>query len=491
MTSDRDLLSVPHRQSPLAVVFLAGRILRGIGVAQIAIVVFFLFSRPIAGGLFVLIPLVGVVLFALATLAWWRNTFVVVGDDLKVSKGILREDRLTIPLGRVQSVSIDQDFIRRPLNLVRASLDTAGTSEAEFTIDAIDRGIAEALQRLSAERRNVLAADAVAATSGPEALPPPVVADEVVARRTPIDLVKIGLAQSPWAGLAVIGPLLAVGDDLGGAVGLSFEDVTGDTEVTFGSLFWLVPLLIFIGTMISLVLQVSREVITNWDLTLAKTPTGLRRTSGLLSKVSRASTLARVQRLGTHQSPVRRAIGFRRLNLPTIGEGDLSLPGATDAEIERVRRLVLDPDEIVPTLDRRVSPLAVFLAVRNTLLVLAPVVAILVITFGWWGAFLFGVVPVVWLTERRSNRNFRWGLSRAGLSRRSHLVSVATSEVAMRKAQIVTVKQSFFERRRGLATFEVATAGGSFVVPMIGLDEARAVRDRVVYQAETDNRAWM
>ncbi len=321
--------------------------------------------------------------------------------------------------------------------------------------------------------------------------PPPVEPDQIVARRTPTDLVKIGLAQSPWAGLAVIGPLIAVGDDIGGAVGLGLEDLTGETEITLGNLVWLVPLLIFVGTVISLVLQVGREVITNWDLTLAKTPTGLRRTSGLLSRVSRASSLARVQRLGTHQSPVRRAIGFRRLNLPTIGDGDLSLPGATDEEIDRVRRLVLDQDEIVPVLDRRVSPLAVFLAVRNTLFLLAPLVAVLVITFGWWGTLVFAALPIVWLTERRSNRNFRWGLAGAGLSRRTHLVSVATSEVAMRKAQIVIVRQSFFERRRGLATFEVATAGGSFVVPMIGLDEARAVRDRVVYQAETDNRAWM
>ena len=98
---------------------------------------------------------------------------------------------------------------------------------------------------------------------------------------------------------------------------------------------------------------------------------------------------------------------------------------------------------------------------------------------------------MVWLTVRRSNRQFRWGLAAAGLSRRTHLVSVATSEVGMRKAQTVTVRQSFFERRRGLATFEVATAGGSFNVPMIGFDEARALRDRVVYQVETDGRAWM
>lgn len=488
MTGDRELLAVPQRQSPLAVLFLGLKILRGVGAVNVVLVIVFVFNAPVPGGVIVLVPLAAMVLFGLATLAWWRYTFVVVEDELRVTKGVLSVDRLTIPLGRVQSVSIDQDFIRRPVGLVRASLDTAGTSEAEFSIDAIDRSVAEALQRLSAERR---ATDVVQAIAPGEQPPPPPPPDEIIVKRTPRDLVLLGVAQSPWAGLAVIGPLLAFADDLGGAFDIGIDSPFDGPDLVASRLFWMIAVVFVLGTLLSLVLQVGREVITNWDLTLARTPSGLRRSSGLFSRVSRASSFARVQRLGTHQSPIKRAIGFRRVSLPTIGEGDLSLPGCTDKEIQRIRSLVLDPDEIVTELDRRVSPMAVFLEVRNATIFIAPVVAVLIITFGWWGTLLLAVLPVVWLIARRHNRSFRWGLSGGGLARRSCLVSVATSEVALRKAQSAVLRQSFFERRRGLATVEVATAKGSLAVPMIGVAEARALRDRVVHAAETDARAWM
>ena len=488
MNADQELLALPQRQSPFAVIFLALRILRGVGAVNIGIAVIFLFNAPVPGGVFVLVPIVGLLLLGLAALAWWRYTFVVVEDELRVTKGVLSEDRLTIPLARVQSVSIDQDFIRRPIGLVRASLDTAGTDQAEFTIDAIDRSIAEALQRLSAERR--MTAIIEPGSEAGDQPPPPPVPDIPNVKRAPLDLVKLGLAQSPWAGLAVIAPFIAFADEFGGVFEFGLNSVSG-TEWNASRLVYALLLVLVLGTLLSMVLQVVREVITNWDLTLTKTPSGLRRTSGLFSRVSRASSFARVQRLATHQSPVRRIIGFRRVSLPTIGAGDLSMSGCTDEEIMRIRELVLDPDEIVNDLDRRVSPLAVFLEVRNTTIVLAPIVAVLVVLYGRWGTAVLIILPIVWLVSRRHNRNLRWGLSSRGLARTSHIVSVATSEVAMRKAQRVVVRQSFFERRRGLATVEVSTASGSISIPMIDQAEARSLRDRVVYAAETDTRAWM
>ena len=488
MNPDQALLSQPQRQSPLAMLFLALRILRGVGLVNIGIAVVFLFNAPIPGGVIVLVPVVGAVLFGLAALAWWRYTFVVVDDELRVTKGVLSEDRLTIPLDRVQSVSIDQDFIRRPIGLVRASLDTAGTDQAEFTIDAVDRSVAEALQRLSAERR--MTAVREPAPDGSVSPPPPVAPDVPIVRRTPFELVKLGLAQSPWAGLAVIAPFLAFADEFGDVFELGLTSVSG-TEWDASRLVYALLTLLVVGTILSMVLQVGREVVTNWNLTLTQTPSGLRRTSGLFSRVSRAASTARVQRLSTHQSPLRRLIGFRRVSLPTIGAGDLSMSGCTDDEVARIRELVLDTDERVTQLDRRISPLAVFLEVRNTTLVLAPVVAILVVLFGWWGTALLVLLPIVWLVARRYNRNFRWGVSARGLARTSHVLSVATTEVAMRKAQTVIVRQSFFERRRGLATLEVATARGGLTIPLIDQDEARAVRDVVVHAAETDTRAWM
>ena len=96
----------------------------------------------------------------------------------------------------------------------------------------------------------------------------------------------------------------------------------------------------------------------------------------------------------------------------------------------------------------------------------------------------------MWWTSRRHVRNHRWSLG-AELATSSRVISSSTEQAVVRKANVVRVTQSIFERRRGLAQVEVATAAGTIRIGMIPLDEARAVRDVVLHGVETDRRAWM
>ena len=482
---DRQLLGSPRRQSPLAVVFLAIRLLRQLGFSQLIIIALLIFNAPLPGGVLVVIPLLAFVLFAFSTLAWWRYTFVVSGDELLVSRGVVSQDRLTIPLDRVQSVSIDQQFLHRLVGLVKASVDSAGTSEAEFTIDAIERPVAEALQRVAAE--HVTTAVEVMGDEG--APPPPVAPDVVLVRRTPSELVKIAISQSPWTGLAVLPPLAVVADDLGGALGIGLPDFESPE---FGAwLVWLAVLVFVLGTALSIVLQLSREFLTNWDLTLASTSTGFRRSAGLLSKTSRSSSYPRVQRLGTRQNPVQRWLGIRSVTMPTIGEGDLHVPGCTDEETARIRQRIIDGADEVRVLERRISPASVFLAVRNASVLSILGGTALVVTIGWWGLLVFLAIPWTWFVSRRRQARTRWGVSAGGVALHDETFAVSTNEMALRKVQTATVRQSFFERRRDLATVRLAAADGGVTIPLIPLGEARALRDVAVFVAETDHRAWM
>ena len=91
-------LSVPQRQSLLAIVFLGLRILRSLGIAQIIVVVLFILRAPFNGALSVL-PFVIIAFFSgFSALAWWRYTFQVLDDELVVTKGILRVVCLNVPI---------------------------------------------------------------------------------------------------------------------------------------------------------------------------------------------------------------------------------------------------------------------------------------------------------------------------------------------------------------------------------------------------------
>ncbi|MGI9604834.1 MAG: PH domain-containing protein [Acidimicrobiales bacterium] len=489
MTSlDRDSLSSPQRQSPLAAVFLAIRALRQLGISQLVIGALLLANAPIPGGVFFAVPVFIVVVLGIGTVAWWRFTFCVVDDELRVTRGVLSHNTLTVPLDRVQSTSINQEFLHRLVGLVRVSVDTAGSSEAEFNIDAIDRALAESLQRVVSEHvATPTPADIVGVESGQP--PPPSVPDVIVARRSLGDLVRVGVAQSPWTGLALIPPIAIVADDLGGTLGVSFPEFS---EREFGVwIIWVAVLVFVVGTILGSLLQVVREIIANYDLTLTQTATGYRRTSGLFSKTSRASSLPRIIQLRTTQNLAQRRLGITNLTLPTIGSGDLVLVGSTTEEIEGVRNRVIDSDARVDTLDRRISPLAIFLAVRNAVVILLIGMAVGLVTIGWWGLAVWILLPVAVYTSRRSHRRTRWGVSEGGIALHDETFTAVRRDMALRRVQTATVRRSFFERRRGLATLHLAAAEGGVSIRLIPIEEAEALRDLTIGVVETDRRAWM
>ena len=124
-----------------------------------------------------------------------------------VTKGVIRVVRLNVPIERIQSIAIEQQLLHRLTGLVKVTVDTAGTKDVEFAIDAIARPLAEELQRQA-----VTAVPAPTPIDG--TLPPPVLAeDRVIFTHDGRRLLLMALTMSPLTGLLVLGPILAFGGD--------------------------------------------------------------------------------------------------------------------------------------------------------------------------------------------------------------------------------------------------------------------------------------
>jgi len=470
-------LSVPQRQSPLAIVFLGLRILRSLGIAQIVIFVLFIMRAPFNGALSVL-PFVIIVAFGgFSALAWWRYTFQVLDDELVVTKGIVRVVRLNVPIERIQSIAIEQQLLHRLTGLVKVAVDTAGSNEAEFSIDAVARPVAEELQRR-----------AVTAVPTPvkigSALPPPVLAeDRVVFTHDGRRLLAMALTTWPLTGLLVLGPLLAFGGDFFNRL----PDVgLGDQPFRW----WWVPVGIAGFIVFSIVLNIIRVFLQDWELSLRASATSLRRTSGLLSRTSTASSVDRIQMVTSAQNPLQRRAGLRGIELATVGQRNLSVDGCDDAQFTTVLTLaaVTPIEELL--LDRRIHPAAVWLAVRNATVVCALLTGALFWLIGWWSPLALTPIPLVWATTRLHVANFRWGLGQQ-LASSSHVLSLRTEQAVLHKTNAVTVTQSIFERSRGLGRVKLMTASGAISIGMIPIEEAHAARDTILHAVEIDTRPWI
>jgi len=476
-------LSAPQRQSPLAIVFLGLRIVRSIGVVQLAIAGFFLLRGALDGRLLAVLVLMILALVGVSALGWWRYTFRLEDGDLVVNKGVIRADTLVVPIERVQSLSIEQELLHRFTGLVRVSVDTAGSSDAEFVIDAVTRPVAEQLQRTLLDATPSTDGHDSARRSASTGAAP--VGEHVVFTHESHRLLVAALTMSPLPGLLLIIPLLTVLDRLPDQASEQLPDVDATSFR-----WWWIPAAVVAMLAFSVALNLARVFLQDWNLTLRAGPSTLRRTAGLLTTSTRSTSVPRIQLVSTRQNPLQRRAGIRNVELSIVGQGDLKLVGCDDVQIDAVSALAGVAPTASMTLDRRVHPAQIWLAVRNTTIVAVVLALLLVWIIGWWSTLTIVVVPVVWLAERRHVRNHRWSVD-AELATSNDMFNLTTEQASLAKTNAVTVRQSLFERRRGLATMRLLTAAGSISVGMIPIGEAEAVRDVILRSVETDHRAWI
>lgn len=476
-------LTQPQRQSPIAIVLLGLGAIRSLGIAQIALAVFFVARGAADGRLVIVVTIAVALLAAVSVLSWWRYTFQLIDRELVVTRGVLRVDRLTVATDRIQSIAIEQELLHRLTDVVKVVVTTAGTAQAEFTIDAIALPVAEEL------RRRATALGATAAASEGSAGGVGGSTERVVFQHTPRRLTIAALTMSPWAGLALIPPLWfglqqalePVADDLSEATPAVDVDGLG---------WWLVLIIVVAAPFFVVVLNLGRVYLADWQQALRTDSTTLRRTSGLLSRFSTTSSVARVQVMTSRQNWLQRRAGIRDVHLSNAGDGDLRLIACRDEEFAATAAAAGLAVSEQLALDRRVHPAEIWLRTRNTAVVVLAVGVAATLLIGWWAMLALGIVPWVWWTIRRHVRNHRWSLG-TELATSSRVISSSTEQALVRKANVVRVTQTIFERRRGLSQVEVATAAGTISVGMIPVDEAQAVRDVILHGVETDRRAWM
>jgi uncharacterized membrane protein YdbT with pleckstrin-like domain len=104
----------------------------------------------------------GITLF-IAWLIYSRFKFCLGEDSLKIKKGLLEKEEISIPYRQIQDVDIKRDFSFQMMGLSRIMILTAGhedekpsgDNDSEGILPAIDKDLAEWLQAELLKRANV------------------------------------------------------------------------------------------------------------------------------------------------------------------------------------------------------------------------------------------------------------------------------------------------------------------------------------------------
>lgn len=458
--------------------------------------------------------------FAVAVAQWVAFRYRLADDELIIDSGVLSRRRRIIPLARIQNVDLSQSALERLARVAELKLETAsGGSETEAALSVL------AIQKARALRDDLLARRARALEGGDngEAGRPgldggggadPAGASgpgQVAGGRAPaasargagvgepgVNLLRLGLgdlaiagATSNEAGLIAAGLATAVEilDNLGALArvdtwlqsameqGASLG-ATGAVIAGVG----LVLVFMVLGWLVSIVATVVRF----YGFTLTRVGENLRREYGLLSRHHSTVPLSRVQAVRIEETLLRRPFGLAALKIETAGAGprqrenaqgggaEAYVPITRRRDVGRLVRAVFDDASFEGVEMHPVAPVSrrrsfVRLAVP---VVLATAAAALQVP---WGAALAGLLLPAWIVAGAQYRARAWARPGGYAIVRAGVLTRINAVIPVNKIQTLHVRETPFQRRWGLATVMIDTAGGGRAARAVDLQHGTAL----------------
>lgn len=445
-------------------------------------------------GALVLLPAALGAAVLVGLLPWLTTEFRVTATHLEVRRGILNRSTVTARLDRVRGVQLEANLLHRVLGLTKVAVGT-GVDEGQIELNALSVADAEALRRALLHA----APDATVGAAAPEVTELARL-DWSWLRFAPLNLRNLLIVVAALAALASqVGELLPVTPDLP-ALGIEDGDIDGgawDLVTRFGLLALAGALL---GTLVLWVPAACLGFAVRWGgLRVTREPgregTTLRRTFGLLTQ--REATV--------EEAKVRGAVVTTPLLVGVAGGAELALlaTGLDDNEPDvlptapRATALVVAAD-VLGERDAMEAPLTGHgprprrrYHVRNVLTSLLLAALLLVTATAaerswdvalWWVPAI--VVPI-WLVLGGVVAELRWRRLGHAVTQRylvSRVGAFTTRRAALEADAIVgwRVRQTFWDRRLGLATLTATTAAGPehLDVPDLPLEEAVALAAR-------------
>ncbi len=489
--------SVPQRQSAKGIILyflLSARKLFKIGWP--AIVAFFIqgsgFSTKKTIFLIAILGLIVLLLFLHALFSYLKFYFYIEDEEFKVSKGYLKKVNLSIPIGRIQTINSKQNIFQQWLDVVSVEFDTAGASNKELKIVALDKPTANALEDLLKINIKSEGDDIIESGVGDDR--------KLILKLGFADLFKIGLSENHIKSVLIILAFVAgIIDRLNDYFTSAYEQTVEQAQdFLFSSNIIVYAMLIITVLVIGLAYSLLSIFLRFYNLRFFRDGDKFQVQSGLLNKKTVSLPFSKVQVLSWRTNPLRKLLDFVTLNLAQASSAAenskkaIDIPGCSSSNLEAVNI------EIFPSVNQQqwhMHHSHYNYGIRLWLFVgIIPSSIAMVI---WWLNWTIFSIAFLWLIISAmisflayKKRYFR--ISKDILETSSGSVGQKFSRMFNFKVQSVNYKQTIFQRRRNLATLNIYTAGGKvLVIPYIDSTLAFELNNFLLYSAESNQRKWM
>ena len=425
------------------------------------------------------------------TLHYLRFRYWITPQELVIHSGVLTRRRRNIPVERIQNIEIEQAPLQRLLGTAKVIVYTAGSASAEGTLEYVSveeardvRAVVREMQQRMDIAESIPVADTGEKTG--EETGEETGASVASARTQGQTLMHMSPRRVLMAG-AFRFSLLYI------AVMFSFlQYIEPDPTLLFS---WLMrgplePLeaQVEASPILAAIAGVLGAILLGWLTGIATTfnrfhrfrlemiGDKLHRSHGLMTLKEGTIPLGRVQAYIIRTNPVMERFGWYRLELQTMGINvnesgfQVAIPFGRMTEIEAVFEAIGAPE--IPREWHRVSPLTMRRFMARSLAALGVIIGITQI---WWSGiwWLAMAIPPLALWSWWRYKGMQWGEQESWIALRSGVIRRNRWLIPVGKIQTAGWEATWFQRRLGLASIVVDTAGAA-AIQSSGLPDVEA-----------------
>lgn len=424
----------------------------------------------------------GIMMLVITWVGWRRFTYTVAEHELVIERGLLNRSRRSIPLARIQDVSIERKPLARLFGLAEVKVETGGGEKDEAVLDSVSLAEAQRLRAALRGHHSPMAsteADGISAEAA-DAAALPVIFGMPLSR-----VLLLGAFSFSLVWIAALFGLLQFFDqfvDFGIDRARDWAEVAKD-EVQARFSIAAALAVAAAALVLGVVSGIIRTLLRDYGFTLRAGGGRFRRTRGLLTRSEVVVAMRRIQLAMVQRGPLRGALGWNALSFQTLGGSNdpsgrqAMAPLARDHEVARIVETAGLPQfERLP-----LRPVAaghvircVLLALPWPLLVLA--LALAVTPLAWLGILLLIPMAGAALLQRRFHR---YALRDTSLQVMRGVIAQRDWIVPFENVQVVTLRAGLIQRWLGVASVLVDTAGagggGAPDVVDLNLNDARTL----------------
>ncbi|MCM3745001.1 PH domain-containing protein [Sporosarcina luteola] len=403
-------------------------------------------------------------LFVSGIIKWKRFEYWFEDDELRIESGLFVKKKRYIPFDRIQSLDYTEGIFHRPFGLVKVKVETAGSSnakQAEGELTAITKAAAKRVETELAEakkRQKGMSAEEIGMDT------PLVAPMEEMPIKEESNFRKVFLMSSKDL-LVLATTSGGVGVILSGAaIFLSqfgellpfewmFEEIS--SFIKFGVL--IVAIAVFLGLLGVWILSVGMTLLSHYNFTVEMNEEDIVITRGLLEKKKVTVPLKRIQSVVVVENPIRKLFGYATVSIHSAGGGIGQNSKINLFPIVKRDRVLLYLEDVFPDLHleepaNRLTAKGRPFYYRIDFLWMLPAIGALTYFFFPYGLLSLAIIPAIIALGIWQHRSAAYGIVGNQLTFRFRGISLQTAYMKKKRIQSMEMKQSYFHRRKGVAT---------------------------------------